>query len=177
MSQATPASIPQAYSVQEAAGQIVALINSSPRSPRQDEIEAIIAKASTAAVCEKTMQWRAMRARHNAIWAARTREYNRLKSLGENATEAHLDQFGSPDAILDEQTAFALDSWRAGAKTWADVVLFAELALNWSFDPESPIDAAAYKALLVPHDTGLDDQSLAQLVNAVLTVAGKAVQS
>jgi hypothetical protein len=34
-----------ALSASEAAGAIVALINGSPRSPRQDEIEAIIAKA------------------------------------------------------------------------------------------------------------------------------------
>ena len=46
MAQADTASIPQACSVQHAAEAIVALINSSPRSPRQEEIEAIIAKVA-----------------------------------------------------------------------------------------------------------------------------------
>jgi hypothetical protein len=36
----------------DAAAEIVALINSSPRSPRQDEIEAIIAKAAAPSVGE-----------------------------------------------------------------------------------------------------------------------------
>jgi hypothetical protein len=37
--------MPQAIPVQEAAAEIVRLINASPRSPRQEEIEAILAKA------------------------------------------------------------------------------------------------------------------------------------
>jgi hypothetical protein len=50
MAQADSASIPQRYSIQEAAAQIVALINSRPLSPRPDEIEAIIARAGSANV-------------------------------------------------------------------------------------------------------------------------------
>jgi hypothetical protein len=37
--------MPQAIPIQEAAAEIVRLINASPRSPRQEEIEAILAKA------------------------------------------------------------------------------------------------------------------------------------
>jgi hypothetical protein len=44
MPQAIPASNPQIASVQQAAEAIVALINASPRSPRIEEIEAVIAK-------------------------------------------------------------------------------------------------------------------------------------
>src|SRR5262245_48916723 len=44
MAQAIQASIPQPTSIQQAAAAIVRLINSSPRSPRQEEIEAILVR-------------------------------------------------------------------------------------------------------------------------------------
>jgi hypothetical protein len=43
-----------AHGVQQAAAQIVALINSSPRSPRPEEIEGIIAKAMGAATATES---------------------------------------------------------------------------------------------------------------------------
>jgi hypothetical protein len=46
---------PESLSVPQAAAAIVALINASPRSPRPEEIEAIIARADTAPVQEAAM--------------------------------------------------------------------------------------------------------------------------
>jgi hypothetical protein len=64
---------------------------------------------------------------------------------------------------LEERLAEAtLAIWRRGARSVADLPLFARLAREWG--------CADFKANLVPSREGLDEQSVAQLVNAVLSV-------
>jgi len=70
MPQATPASIPQNLSVQEAAAAIVQLINTTPRTPWPEEIEAIIAKALPSALGGDyaiVRRWEAAEAAHYAL--------------------------------------------------------------------------------------------------------------
>jgi hypothetical protein len=179
MAQAALASIPQTYSVQEATAQIVALINSSPRSPRPEAIEAIVARIVASPDPDDAPQpspmaddwWRALAA-ERALFARHSQEHQQRK-----ASEKALERIDSEaDAAMDKTSQATHRVWRAGAKTWADVVLFAEIARYWMWDPEDPDLDAQYNGWLEIDDTGLDTQALAQLVKAVLTV-GKGVRS
>ena len=134
------------------AAEIVTLINASPRTPRVDEISAIIARAAApTAFAEDPLaqQWdRALAELHAGIDGPA--QDGEVHELQERLAEATL-------AI-----------WRRGARSVADLPLFARLAREWV--------CADFKASLVPSPEGLDGQSVAQLVNAVLRVTGANVQ-
>ena len=180
MSQATLASIPESYSVQEAAAQIVVLINSCPRSPRQDEIEAIIGRvgfsAASASAAAKAAEWRRALAGLRQGFKLHEEEYDRWKAAGRQPSDEDLNRVADIDVLGDRVESASFAAWKAGAACWADIALFAEIARYWTWDPEDSGLEREFQAALQPHDTGLDTQALAQLVNAVLTV-GKEVRS
>jgi len=167
--------IPQ-LSVQEAAAQVVALINATPRTPWPSEIEAIVARVVSspdpAPASPRTAEWRRVLAEERAGHEARMQEHRRRKALGEDATEEDLDKIADIEALMDRTQETTLAIWRTGAKTWADVVLFAEVARYWKWDPEEPELDQNFKVALELDDARLDEQSLAQLVNAVLQLGG-----
>jgi hypothetical protein len=121
--------------------------------------------------------WRALHAERAAL-AQHRREYLALKASGREQTEEEGKRSDAEaEAICTKTEAATVAVWQAGAKTWADIVLFAEVARYWMWDPEDPILNARFYNCLDIHDTGLDAQALAQLVNAVLQIAGKEVRS
>ena len=73
-------------------------------------------------------------------------------------------------------TATTHQIWSQGAKTWGDVALLAEIARHWNWDPDDPGLAREYFDLLERNETGdhthMDDQAMAQLVRAALTLPG-----
>lgn len=110
--------------------------------------------------------WRRAVADLRAGFAAREREYNRLRALGHEPTDAQMDKVGNVEAMLDRVGDATLAIWRSGAKTWADVALFAELARYWVWNPDDQDLERRFREYLEPKEDGLDYQSLAQLVNA-----------
>jgi hypothetical protein len=174
--------MPQALSspIQEAAAAIVALINSSPRSPHQDEIEAILGRVAVSpgpiTASAKATEWRCALAALRQGFELRGEEYKRWKAAGREPTNDDLDPVADIDALSDRVDSVTHAIWAAGATCWADIALFAEVARYWVWDPEAPDLDKWFKAELEPHDTGFDDQAMAQLVNAVLQLAGKEVR-
>jgi hypothetical protein len=161
---------------QEAAAAIIALINSSPRSPRQDEIEAIISRVAVSPgpipASAKATEWRRAVADLRQGFELRGEEYKRWKAAGREPTNDDLDRVADIDTLSDRVDSATHAIWAAGATCWADIALFAELARYWVWDPEDPDLDRCFKAELDPHDTGFDEQAAAQLVNAVLQLAG-----
>jgi hypothetical protein len=157
--------------VQQAAAEIVALINSRPGTPREAEIAAIIGRIGTDAAA-------AMSPAHAALY----REWRDL-------IETHVREFGGDDPpseaeveALEARMAEHMDVIFAltdrihdtPARTWGDVLLFAEVCFwaNWpGTDPEgaeaqAEMDAGCHSM------GGLCDFSLVKLIEAIFTVAG-----
>jgi len=178
MAKADSASNPLSLTTQQAAAQIVALINSRPHSPRPEEIEAIVARAASSSGVAPLVSpmaadwWRAIRDERDTF-ARRQQEYKALKASGRDRTEEEGKRCDAEaEAILARTEGATVAAWRAGAKTWADIVLFAEMARYWMWDPEDPFLDKDFEACLEIHDTSLDTQSVAQLVNAILCAPG-----
>ena len=144
--------------VHDAAATIVALINASPRSPRIEEIEAIIARAigTPAAIAEPDPRLIA--------WRKRVADYE--------AAGAKQGDDPTMDAILNALEKHARALWATPVQTFADVLLRAEIAREWNRpgsvgDPDYPAceiqtgDAAS-----------IDDLALAHVVQAVLNLGG-----
>jgi hypothetical protein len=178
MAKADSASNPLSLTTQQAAAQIVALINSRPHSPRPEEIEAIVARAASSSGVAPLVSpmaadwWRAIRDERDTF-ARHQQEYKALRASGLDLTEEDAKRSDAEaKAILARTEEATVAVWQAGAKTWADIVLFAELARYWMWDPEDPILDKDFEACLEIHDTSLDTQSVAQLVNAILCAPG-----
>jgi hypothetical protein len=153
MAQATLASIPQADSVQQAAAAIVRLINSSPRSPRIEEIEAILARAMPSVRSDDdaiVRRWEAAEAAHYAV-AIRN---------GESSDEEHSS---ANDALIEATRRL----WREPVKGWPDIVARAKVAFYWKWPRFDPEETREYEALVREADD-LDDGPLALLVHAIL---------
>ena len=76
--------------VREAAAEIVQLINTSPRSPRQDEVEAIIAKAVPPAIGGDdaiVRRWEAAEAAHYAVAAQERRGIGRTARVSQRRAD------------------------------------------------------------------------------------------
>jgi len=148
------------HSIESAAASIVSLINSSPRSPHQSEIEAIIAKAlapqplASPAVPTLALDIHAKIAQLHAAYAALAK----LKNGPEcDAAEAHVEKLKAELVSLEEQMP-------KPPRTYADVRTQAELSLYWC--AESIADL---------RDCGdLIEQTLADLIEAVLEFDGAA---
>ena len=143
--------------VHEAAAAIVALINASPRSPREEEIANIIAKAMPATLGGDytiVRRWEAAEAAHYAI-AIRN---------GEASDGGH----GSANDVLIEATRLI---WREPVRGWPDIVARARMALYWGWPRFEQGEIKAYHALVGEADD-LDDGPLALLIHAILTLEG-----
>ena len=119
MAQATHASTPQNLSIQQAATEILALVNSSPRTPWPSEIEAIVARVgspSTSSDFAIVHRWEAAEAAHYAV-AIRN---------GEASDGEH----GSANDVLIEATR---KIWREPVRGWPDIVARARMALYWKW--------------------------------------------
>jgi hypothetical protein len=102
---------------------------------------------------------------------------SRLRGRWERALAAQRAAYADPahtEAQTDEGDARLLALthaiWRAGAKSVDDVRLFAEVALYWMWDPEDPDEHLAFRDALKLATRRLDEQSVAQLTNAVLAL-------
>lgn len=141
-------------SIHEAAAQIVALINSSPRSPTQEEIEAIVARAlSPPQQAEPDPRL--------AAWRKRVADYQAAGAKGDRDDAAM-------DALLRDLDAHARAIWATPARTFADVLLRVELAKEWN----SPVDIRdpEYPLCILQKGDGasIDDLALAHVVQAIL---------
>jgi hypothetical protein len=150
MAKATDSYLP--LTVEQAANAIIALINSSPQSPSHEEIAGIIGLMG--AEPTKAAEWRE--------GVARMQD----SSISDEAY----------DLLSAALCKTSHEVWRKGAKSWADVALFAEMALYWNWDEHAGL-RAEYLEALRRCDRGdithMDEQSLAQLVRAVLSVEGR----
>ena len=144
--------------VQQAAAEIVQLINSSPMSPRQEEIEAIIARAMPATLGGDdaiVRRWEASEAAHYAV-ALRNEE-------------ASDGQHESANDVLIRETR---RMWREPVRGWPDIVVRAKAALYWRWPRFEQGQIEAYEAL-VREAEDLDDGPLALLIDAILTLEGR----
>ena len=124
MAQAALASIPRSYSVQEAAAQIVALINSRPHSPRADEIEAIIARAgsvSAANVVPASPLSPRIRELTALIFDGFKRQGPLLPGPEADAVQAQIDQWQDELEELEDQIP-------SPPRSFADLIAWAEIA-------------------------------------------------
>ena len=138
-----------------AAQMILRLINESPRSPRQDEIEAIVAKVAPAS-----------QQRLPAL-APDHLDYRRLIAEAKKQDDEGIPDGEDGDAAVEalQSKIMALERkiWSTPARTLADVLLRGEIALhNENGIMDSLNDAEAY----------YDERANAQLIRAVVDVLG-----
>ena len=161
--------------VREAAAAIVQLINASPRSPRQEEIEAILSRIGTAtpsgappmspAHAEHMREWRTLIDEH-------MREFENVDEAGMTPAEIDADD-ARMSAHIEVVDALQARIFAVPARTWGDVALYAQAACweYWSgMDAEGP-DARRWldDGPQCDHD---DSIALAKLLEAIFTVAG-----
>jgi len=143
---------------EQAAQAIVALINSSPRSPRQDEIEAIIAKIAT----HKAGNVFHGHSAHRADWDALVLEANAVnaRSTEIQAAGGSHEAAEAAEAICcaaeDRIDACANRIFRTPARNPADILLLAEACFRtlWSGTELTAPEADARMANGPDHDIG-----------------------
>jgi hypothetical protein len=145
MAQAVSASIPRNPAVQQAAAEVVALINSRPTSPRQDEIEVVIARACSvrtatpeplpplerSAIAERRPshfcgQWETLK--QEAVTLAAVGKAQGGLPVGHPKVE---EQEALVAALCVSQDAVAHAAWETTARDLADVLLLAEIV--WTY--------------------------------------------
>jgi hypothetical protein len=147
---------------QQAAAEIIALINSKPRTPTQEELAAII--GTTTAVPSLSENGRADLLR----WDAIVREYL-------DAMEA-LEDDDADDDDLELRLSRALCAraeaiWAQPVRGWEDVILRAAVSVYWN----SGRAKLSYPDFVIAKDDrwpSMDDRSVAFLVRAILDLAG-----
>jgi hypothetical protein len=161
-------------SVDETAAHIVALINSSPRSPRQDQIAAIIA-AQTALppdgsiLSPKRDAWRALIAEHDAAHLV----------SGDLLPGDPLDpRIAAAEAITkvadDRLNAFEEELWAAPAQGRADIRLLAEICFR-RYWPGYDLTGAESDSLLREGPHVCDGEDLDKALGALLRAIRDAV--
>src|SRR5262245_31959936 len=142
--------------VQKAAAAIVALINASPRSPRQEEIEAIIAKVASAEPSASPVALSPEHRKYRELLA----EIAKFEEPGYADGEEGDAAFAAQE---EEEMALERQIWSKPAETLADVLLRGEIALyNENGIMESLNEREAYQ----------DERAAAQLIRAVNDVLG-----
>jgi hypothetical protein len=152
----------QHLSVQEAAAAIVNLINAKPQTPRQAEIENIIGRVHlNMALVGSVTETAASKAR--AEYLSLIQEIRNHEARRKGSTLAE-EEANEPvfDGLCDAVSTYEREKiWSTPARTWGDVLLYAEAALyNENGIMASRGDDDAY----------IDERSAAELVNAVITV-------
>ena len=152
----------QPLSVQEAAAAIVNLINTKPQSPRQSEIEKIIGSVQlNMALVGAVAETNASKTR--AEYLSLIQEIRNHEARSKCSTLAE-EEANEPvfDGLCDAVSTYEREKiWSTPARTWGDVLLYAEAALyNENGIMVSRGDDNAY----------IDERSAAELINAVITV-------
>jgi hypothetical protein len=151
--------------ITRAAAAVHQLIQRSPRSPSEAEIAGVLVAALREGVVSPEAD------------DPLAQEWERARA----ALEADCDD---PARAADDCSAELLERvseatlaiWRRGARSAADLGLFAQMARYWYWPlltADAKEDDDGFKEGLVLSPLGLDDQSVAQLVNATLQVLGR----
>jgi hypothetical protein len=147
-----------ALTTDQIAQAIISLINSQPRSPTKDELAAVIVRAMATPAATPTLSSEHLAYRK---LVAEIEPYNELDSGMSDGEEGE-----AALARLQEQASeLETEIWAKPAKTLADVLLRAEIALH---NENGVMDA------LDNPDAYYDDLANAQLIRAVLDVLGGA---
>lgn len=152
----------QHLSVQEAAAAIVNLINTKPQSPRQAEIEKIIGSVHlNMALVGSVTETAASKNRAEYLSLIQEIRNHEVRTRGSTMAE---EEANEPvlDGLCDAVVAYEREKiWSTPARTWGDVLLYAEAALyNENGIMKSRGDDDAY----------IDERSVAELINAAITV-------
>jgi hypothetical protein len=144
---------------QQAAAEIIALINSKPRTPTQEELAAII--GTTTAVPSLSENGRADLLR----WDAIVREHL-------DAMEACEDDNDDLELRLSRALCARAEAiWTQPVRSWEDVILRAAVSVYWN----SGRAKLSYPDFVIAKDDrwpSMDDRSVAFLVRAILDLAG-----
>jgi hypothetical protein len=148
-----------------AAEQIAALINSSPRSPRVDELEAIVAGVMT----------RQHTPIHAMMSAPAVLEWHRQLADGDRkwmAPDANLSE-EEWETLLGDEVRRSRAAFAKPVTSWEDVALLGAICMYWNFPHHDEDDQAELQRLLAQSDNiGMDQQSLAHLLRAICTMGG-----
>ena len=161
--------------IKEAAAAIVALIHSSPRSPRVEEIEAVIARVGSISPAAMSpthaahyAEWRRLIEEHTRAWPPFTSDGGKSEEASEAADARMSAHLGTMDDL-------ALRVFAVPARTWGDVLLFAEVCLwvhHAGIDAEAPQGRAQLHEMGFANCGDATDKALTALLEAVFTVAG-----
>jgi hypothetical protein len=158
-------------SIQQAATEILALINSRPTSPREAEIAAVIGRVGTGALAAMSPQHAELHCEWRALVEENIREFgpDSDEGLSEAEIAAEEDRLAAHmDLIFDL-------AWRileAPARTWGDVLAYAEVCFwgHWHVDPQGPDTERWLQG--GPHSEGeLGNKALAKVLGAVFSLA------
>jgi hypothetical protein len=172
MAQATIASIPQNLTVQQAATAISRLINSNPRTPWLGEIEAIVARVGSPDAAAMSPPHAALYQEWRDLIDKHIRDFENPDEAGMTPAEIEADE-ARMSASIDTIDALKASIFAVPARTWSDVMLYAQAAC-WEYwagiDPEgremrSGLDDG-------PQSDHADSVALAKLLEAIFTVAG-----
>ena len=157
--------------IQQAAPEIVALINSKPSSPSEAEIAEILGRIGTPAVPMSPAH-----AAHYREWRRLIEEHVREFSGPEPETETAAERKAEEERLAAHLKTIDTLAYRilaTPARTWGDVVLYAEVA-HWEqwlgADPERQ-EAQRWRDSGLVSVGGLCDQSLIKLIEAILSIA------
>jgi hypothetical protein len=164
--------------IQQAAAEIVALINSSPHSPRQDEIEAIIAKSISPSLHLREEPTLARKYRELMESAAEANDRAFVDTDGACETDL-VPLFGGgwvrkadvdeSDGRFKEASRLAEAVWSTPPRSIEDIYTRAEIARYWHQGEETWLEGQKPEAC---DDWG--DQAVGELIHAVLSFGGKA---
>ena len=146
-----------------AAQEIAALINRQPYSPSIDQLEAIVAGATT---CQDTTM-RAMTPVPAVLeWHRILADHDR-QSMGKALSDKQWD------VLLGTEVRLAKEAFAKPVQSWEDVALLGALCLRWNFPHHEEGDQAEMQKLLTQSDgLGMDQQTLAHVLKAICTMGG-----
>jgi hypothetical protein len=149
-----------------AAAEIMALINSRVSSPRQEELEAIIAKVGGGATAPADLD-------RLAHWDGVVRQYLAFHdAAAAPAGESLEDNTKRHDSLIDWLCAETEAVWTKPVRDWGDVILRAAVAVHWNSpldagDPAYPQNVLRFAVKDDPHD-GYDVHAVAHVIQGVL---------
>jgi hypothetical protein len=152
-----------------AAAEIVALINSRVSSPRQEELEAIIAKVGGGAAVPADLD-------RLAHWDGVVRQYLAFHdAAAAPAGESLEDNTKRYDRVGDALCAETEAVWAKPVRDWGDVILRAAVAVHWNSpanvgDPPYPQNVLRFAVNDDPHD-GYDVHAVAHVIRGILDLA------
>jgi hypothetical protein len=185
-------SIPNHLSVEQAAAEIIRLINAKPTSPRADEIESIIARVEgepviyTCSACtHRALDEPQKFANFDEALDDDRRAWRRLiialekaiEKSDDNPNDAALEQI--KDAAFDRLRAFERAIWSRPARTFADIAFLADLAVyqmwpGYSLTEEFPgNDPKTIQELIAEGaqcEGGTVDEAISALLKAIRNV-------